>query len=130
MTNERRQGRGVLLIGGGVGITPMRALFETLPVDGSELTLLYRTSSADEILFRDELVDIARCRGAQLIFLTGASSDPRNAITAHSLRAMVPDVAARDVYICASPRFSSAATKALTQAGLPRRQLHQEDFSF
>jgi predicted ferric reductase len=130
MTNERRQGRGVLLIGGGVGITPMRALFETLPVDGRELTLLYRASSADDILFRDELEHIARHRGAQLIFLTGSSSDPRNAITAQSLRSMVPDLASRDVYICASPRFSSAATMALTQAGLPRRQLHQEEFNF
>lgn len=130
MTKERRQGRGVLLIGGGVGITPMRALFETLPVPGRELTLLYRASSADEILFRDELEHIARHRGAQLIFLTGPASDPRNAITAQSLRTIVPDLAARDVYICASPRFSSAATMALTQAGLPRRQLHQEEFNF
>jgi predicted ferric reductase len=130
MTKERRQGRGVLLIGGGVGITPMRALFETLPVDGRELTLLYRASSAEEILFRDELEHIARHRGAQLIFLTGSSSDPRNAITAQSLRTMVPDLASRDVYICASPRFSSAATMALTQAGLPRRQLHHEEFNF
>jgi predicted ferric reductase len=130
MTNERRQGRGVLLIGGGVGITPMRALFETLPVPGTELTLLYRASSADEVLFREELEHIARHRGAQLIFLTGSASDPRNAITAPSLRAMVPDLAARDVYICASPRFSAAAAVALTQAGLPRRQLHQEDFNF
>jgi predicted ferric reductase len=130
MTKERRQGRGVLLIGGGVGITPMRALFETLPVPGSELTLLYRASSADEILFRDELEHIARARDAQLIFLTGPASDPRNAITGQSLKTMVPDIAARDVYLCASPRFSSAVTTALTQAGLPRRQLHHEEFNF
>ncbi|MDN3935620.1 ferredoxin reductase family protein [Arthrobacter sp. YD4] len=130
MTNERRQGRGVLLIGGGVGITPMRALFETLAADGSELTLLYRASSIEEILFRDELEHIARHRGARLIFLTGPSSDPRNVITAQTLRTMVPDLAARDVYICASPRFSATATTALAQAGLPRRQLHHEEFNF
>lgn len=130
MTNERRQGRGVLLIGGGVGITPMRALFETLPVPGTTLTLLYRASSPEEILFRDELEHIAHQRGAHLIFLTGRSSDPRNAITAHSLRQLVPDLTSRDVYICASPRFSTAVTAALVQAGLPRRQLHQEEFNF
>ncbi|TQJ39326.1 putative ferric reductase [Arthrobacter sp. SLBN-112] len=130
MTNERRQGRGVLLIGGGVGITPMRALFETLPVPGPSLTLLYRASSPEEIIFRDELEHIARRRGAELIFLTGPSSEPRNALTAQNLKSMVPDLASRDVFICASPRFSSAATAALTQAGLPRRQLHQEEFNF
>ncbi|WP_210411238.1 ferric reductase-like transmembrane domain-containing protein [Pseudarthrobacter sp. NIBRBAC000502771] len=130
MTNDRRRGRGVLLIGGGVGITPMRALFETLPVPGSALTLLYRATSPEEILFRDELEHIAHQRGAQLIFLTGRSSDPRNAVTAHSLRQMVPDLTSRDVYICASQRFSTAATAGLIQAGLPRRQLHHEEFNF
>ncbi|MDQ0664488.1 ferredoxin-NADP reductase [Arthrobacter ulcerisalmonis] len=130
MTNDRRLGRGVLLIGGGVGITPMRALFETLPVPGSTLTLLYRASAPGEILFRDELEHIAQRRGAQLIFLTGRSSDPRNAITAQSLQQMVPGLASRDVYICASPRFSAALTAALIQAGLPRRQIHQEEFNF
>ncbi|MDP9890889.1 ferredoxin reductase family protein [Pseudarthrobacter enclensis] len=130
MTNERREGRGVLLIGGGVGITPMRALFETLPVHGRELTLLYRASSVEEILFRDELEHIARQRGAQLIFLTGSASDPRNAMSAQNLLAMVPDLATRDVYMCASPRLSSAVTLAVRQAGVPRRQLHHEDFSF
>jgi ferredoxin-NADP reductase len=108
----------------------MRALFETLPVPGRDLTLLYRASSADEILFRDELEHIAWQRGAQLIFLTGSSSTPKNAMSAQNLLALVPDLATRDVYICASPRFSSAATMALRQAGLPRRQLHQEDFNF
>jgi ferredoxin-NADP reductase len=108
----------------------MRALFETLPVPGTTLTLLYRASSPEEILFRDELEHIAHQRGAHLIFLTGRSSDPRNAITAHSLRQLVPDLTSRDVYICASPRFSTAVTAALVQAGLPRRQLHQEEFNF
>jgi predicted ferric reductase len=130
MTNQRRQGRGVLLIGGGVGITPMRALFETLPVPGKALTLLYRASSAEQILFRDELEHIAAHRGAELIFLTGSSSDPRTAMTAQNLLAVVPDLTARDVFVCASPRFSSAVRTALAQAGLPRRHLHEEEFSF
>jgi ferredoxin-NADP reductase len=74
----------------------MRALFETLPAPGRELTLLYRASSAEEILFREELEHIAWQRGAQLIFLTGSASDPRNAMSAQNLLALVPDLATRD----------------------------------
>jgi ferredoxin-NADP reductase len=42
----------------------------------------------------------------------------------------VPDVARRDVFLCASPRFSAAARDALTQAGVPRLRVHQEEFVF
>jgi predicted ferric reductase len=42
MTAHRRTRPSVLLIAGGVGITPMRALFETFDMDGGRLTLLYR----------------------------------------------------------------------------------------
>lgn len=43
ITADRRRRRDVLLIAGGVGITPMRALFESIPLrDGEDLLLLYR----------------------------------------------------------------------------------------
>jgi predicted ferric reductase len=130
MTERRRSGTGVLLVAGGVGITPMRALFETVHEHGSRLTLLYRAPSKDEVLFRDELVSIAKDRGAELIVITGSSSDPRRALSAANLRRWVPDVARRDVFICASPRFSAAAHAALAEAGVPRRRVHQEEFVF
>jgi len=130
MTERRRSGRGVLLVAGGVGITPMRSLFETLPVDGGALTLLYRASSPDEILFRDELETIAARRGARLVYVIGRSSDPATAITPESLAAAVPGIADRDVYMCASPRFSSAMRSTLALAGVPKGRVHQEDFAF
>lgn len=130
MTERRRRGRGVLLVAGGVGITPMRSLFETLRPDEGGLTLLYRASTADEILFRAELEMLAAQRGAQLVYVIGKSSDPATAITPQTLAAAVPEVAARDVYICASPRFSAAVRETLAQVGVPKSRIHQEDFAF
>jgi ferredoxin-NADP reductase len=37
MTADRRTRCDVLLIAGGVGITPMRALFETIPVTSATI---------------------------------------------------------------------------------------------
>lgn len=130
MTEQRRIGAGVLLLAGGVGVTPMRALFESMEVPGARLTLLYRASSPTEVLFGEELQQIAALRGAQLILITGPSSDPANALSGANLVRWVPDVARRDVFLCASPRFAVAAHKALHRAGVPKSQIHQEVFVF
>jgi predicted ferric reductase len=129
MTERRRTRHGVLLIAGGVGITPMRTLFETVAISGP-LTLLYRASTPADLLFRDELERIAETRGAQLIYLVGPSADPVNAITAQNLTRLVPDIRHRDVYLCAAPGLSTAARAALEDAGVPRRHVHQEEFAF
>jgi predicted ferric reductase len=128
ITAERRTRRDVLLIAGGVGITPMRALFETMPlVPGQDLLLLYRARSRDEILFRAELEQISRCRGARLNYLLGDQLGP---LTPDLLRYLVPNLADRDVYLCGSPRLAGAVRKSLRSAGLPDRQLHEERFDF
>lgn len=130
MTQRRRTRHGLLLIAGGVGITPMRTLFETMAYTGGPLTLLYRAPTMDDVLFRSELELIAETRRAHLIYMIGSSKEPWNAMTPENLTRLVPDLARRDVYICAGPALSHAAVAALRQAGLPRRNLHREEFAF
>lgn len=130
LTGQRRTQRAVLLIAGGIGITPMRALFETLDVADGQLTLLYRASTGRDIIFRDELDTIARRRGARVIYLVGPSSEPANALTPATLGAMIPGLPEHDVYLCASPGLAAIVRAALRGAGLPRRQLHEEVFGF
>lgn len=108
----------------------MRALFESLDLDGGRLTLVYRASNPGDVVFRAELEHIARARGAQLVWMISPSSRPENTMTAATLRRLIPDVAHRDVYLCASPGLSAAVRAALRNAGLPRRHLHEEAFAF
>jgi predicted ferric reductase len=128
MTAARRTRRDVLLVAGGVGITPLRALFETLPLeDDQDLMLVYRARCREEIVFRAELDQLAELRRARVVYLLG--EDP-SLVSAASLTRLVPGLAARDVYLCGPPGLSGAVRRSLAEAGLPRSQLHEERFSF
>ena len=61
LTAARRRRPQVLLVGGGVGISPLRALFETLP---GQVTLVYMARRDEELILRGELDAIALMRGA------------------------------------------------------------------
>src|SRR3954463_6124225 len=128
VTSARRTQHDVLLIAGGVGITPMRALFESMPLGpGEDLLLLYRARSAEELIFRAELDEIARRRGARVHYLLGP--DPY-CLSAPALLALVPDLNQRDVYLCGPAGMADAVRNSLCQAGLPTESLYEERFAF
>ncbi|MGW2644535.1 ferredoxin reductase family protein [Streptomyces sp. NPDC001393] len=125
MTADRATSHHSLLIAAGVGITPLRALFETLP---GEVTLLYRARSAEDLALGGELEAIARWRGAQVLYALNGPRGERPAITADSLRATFPGLAGHDVYICGPHGFAQDVYQALRAAGVPDRRIHHESF--
>ncbi len=128
LTAQRRRNPKVLLIAGGIGITPLRALFESLPVQPGQLTLIYRCRAEADLTFRGELDELARNRGATVIYLVGRRADRGCRLDSRSLAALVPDLTEHDVYVCAPPALITAVTSALRQAGVPARQIHRESF--
>jgi predicted ferric reductase len=131
MTAARRSRRKVLLIAGGVGITPLRALFQTLPAAPGDLTLLYRASEEQDVVFRRELESLAAERGARLRIIVGRRADlDGDPLSATALQTNIPDVAEHDVYVCGPSGMTAAATQALRTAGVPRRNIHHESFEF
>jgi predicted ferric reductase len=121
-------GRGVLLLAGGVGITPLRAMFATLP---GRVTLIYRASSEQEIMFRDELDAIAAARGATVYYLVGSRAEiGGDPLSPKMLRSLVPGLDRDEVYVCGPPGMTAAAVEALRAAGVPRRRIHYESFEF
>jgi predicted ferric reductase len=130
ITSRRRRRTRVLLIAGGVGIMPMRALFEVIDLPGKDITLVYRVSREQDLVLKDELDEIAERSGARVVYLVGPSSDAANDMSAHALRRIVGNLSDHDVYLCASPRLASRVRDSLMDSGLPRHQLHEERFSF
>ncbi|MFF2514388.1 ferric reductase-like transmembrane domain-containing protein [Streptomyces sp. NPDC058086] len=129
-TAAHRRSPKVLLLAAGVGITPLRALFETLPAAAGDLTLLYRASHSKDILFRSELEAIAAERGARLQFLVGRRSKVGELLTAENLKTIIPDLARHDVFLCGPESMTATAVAALRSAGVPRSRIHFESFAF
>ncbi|HYN48238.1 MAG TPA: ferric reductase-like transmembrane domain-containing protein [Candidatus Nanopelagicales bacterium] len=132
LTGARRTRPKVLLVAGGVGITPLRALLEALPGRPGDLALVYRAPRPEEVVFRGELDAIARARGATLHYLVGRRGDleiGRDPLGPDRLAALVPDVRDRDVYLCGPLSLMDAAERSLRRLGVPASQIHLERFS-
>ncbi|MET9605445.1 ferredoxin reductase family protein [Streptomyces sp. NPDC006512] len=130
LTAARRTRTKVLLIAGGVGITPMRALFETLPGGPGDVTLLYRAGAEEQLVLRAELEAIAAERQAGLHYLLGPSGAAYDPLAPQALTGLVPDLAEHDVYLCGPPGMAEATRAALLRAGVPAGRVHSECFSF
>jgi predicted ferric reductase len=128
-TASQRTRDDTLLVAGGVGITPIRAMLEE--ATGSVIVLYRVRTMADAVLI-GELEALARARGAQLHVLTGrtgAGSPPNSPFEPHNLIATVPDIANRDVFVCGPPTMTSAVIRSLRALKVPRLQVHAEKFS-
>ena len=131
LTAAVRRRRKVLLIAGGVGITPLRALFQAIPAGRGDLGLIYRVSRDSDVVFRRELEHLAGERDAKLWIITGRRTElGEDPLAPGALLANIPDLAQHDVYLCGPPGMTAAVTRALRAARVPRRQVHHESFEF
>ncbi|MER7968334.1 MULTISPECIES: ferredoxin reductase family protein [unclassified Streptomyces] len=128
LTAQRRSRGKVLLVAGGVGITPMRALFETLPGAAGDITLLYRANTTQDLALWDELAAIAEDRGARLMYAVNSPDGERPDISADRLRQKLPDIEQHDVFMCGPAGFAQSVYEALRGAGVPARRIHHESF--
>ncbi|HKS98633.1 MAG TPA: ferric reductase-like transmembrane domain-containing protein, partial [Rugosimonospora sp.] len=128
-TAARRTCERALLIAGGSGIAPIRALLDRLP-GGS--VLIYRAKGPEQLVFREELDRLAGQRGVCVHYVLGPRSEPavRQVFTPTGLTQLVPDVDRRDVYLCGPPGMVESAVATLRRLRVPPRQIHLDPFEF
>lgn len=127
-TERARRRAKVLLVAGGIGITPVRALLERM--DG-DVVAIYRVLRREDVVFAGELAELERRRGVTVHYVVGDHDAPggRHLLSPEHLRTLVPDLAERDVYLCGPPAMTSVTERRLRAAGVPRRRLHVERFA-
>lgn len=62
--------------------------------------------------------------------MIGARRDVGEPLTSDNLKRYVPDLAQHDVFLCGPDAMTASAVSALRAAGVPRRRIHHESFTF
>jgi predicted ferric reductase len=128
----------VVMIGAGIGITPLRALLESTPFAPGNATVLLRGHSEQELYLGAEILELCEDRGARLFHLTGprvqwdaTSWLPEDAVRAgYNLASYAPDIADSDVYICGPGPWARNVISAARAAGVGTDQIHHERFDW
>jgi predicted ferric reductase len=129
---ERPSNPKVLLIAGGIGITPIRPLAQEMARDGFDVQLLYRAHDQGQVVFKKELDLIAAQHGVRVTYLLTETASRRVEREAwfrpESLTRLVPDIVDRVVYICGPMGMMRSVLTSLEQLGVPSDQIRQEVF--
>jgi predicted ferric reductase len=125
-----------LMVAGGIGITPIRALIESLAAAGRDIVLLYSVKTANDLVFASELrVLTARCH-----FILSRDTESteagatdvgheRGRIDLRMLARLVPDVQDREVFICGPQPMMKTVAAALGALQVRESSIHYEQFA-
>ena len=129
---ERPALRKVLLIAGGIGITPIRPLAEEMARDGFDVRILYRAHGQGDLVFKQELDSLADRQVLRLDYLLtedGARKRPRDSwFRADALAKLVPEIKERVVYVCGPVAMTASVVSSLHKLGVPPDQIRTEAF--
>ncbi len=124
----------VLLIAGGIGITPIRSLAEEMAGAGRDVVLIYGNRNSETLVFRSELEELAARAGGRLRLVNVMSDDPawpgeKGRVDRERIARLVPDLSGRDVYLCGPPLMMKGVRAALAGLGVPATRIHHERFA-
>jgi predicted ferric reductase len=126
-TKHVAPGRKVLLVGAGVGVTPIRAMLEDLE-PGVSADVIVRASTPADLVLHDELRDLVGRRNGALHEMVG----PRADVPLHAdvVRRLVPDIAERSVFLCGPEGFVKSFITVARALGVTPHRIHHEQFAF
>ena len=119
----------VVMIGGGVGITPIRALMDEFK-NGVQMDVIYRASKNEDLVLKEELDYLQANSGGtiRVHYLVGSRKD--HPMDAAALQKLAPRVADSDIYICGPGPLVETVKKAAEDLGVPKNRFHDEAFAF
>jgi len=125
-TKNQVKHKNVVLIAGGIGITPVRSLLEELSKDLSkDVTLIYSVKEENEAVFKDELSSLHKKNKIHyhLSNMDGHLSEDK-------LRNIILNPTQTDVFICGPGPMTKNIIKILRKQGVNKKRIHFERFSF
>ncbi len=126
----------IVLIGGGVGVTPLMSVVRGLIDIGwdNEIYFLLSCRTREEFIFREEL-NYLQDRNPNLRLVVTFSDEAediqgfhRGRITKELIANSVPGIAGQRVHMCGPPPMADALKEMLTELGVPPVEIHFEAF--
>lgn len=127
--------RGVLLIAGGIGVTPCMSILRTAADRGERrrYVFLYGSRDEDQIIFGGALEELAERLDLAVVHVLSEPSDgwtgERGFISTDLLDRHLPDDLRKwEFFTCGPPPMAAAASRALDELGIPKECVHIEQF--
>ncbi|MBT2393587.1 FAD-binding oxidoreductase [Streptomyces maoxianensis] len=122
----------LLLVAGGSGIAPMRAIWRAARPHGTPVRLVYSARTADRVIFADELRSPDGPETTVHLTRERAAGFEYGRLRADQLSALLSSGGVREprllVYVCGPTAFVEDAARELTDAGLDADLLRTERF--
>ncbi len=134
-TLPRDGSKKLVLVAGGIGITPIRSMIRYL-VDMNErrpITLLYSAKTADDLAYRDVFDEAERSLGMKVVYtLTGEApagwQGERGRIDGEMIRRHIPDYQERLFYISGTHAMVGHVKKVLHDMGVEKKNVKTDFF--
>jgi len=119
----------VVLIGGGIGVTPVRALLDEFK-NSVHIDFIYRASHVEDLALKAELDQIAAQSGGLTNIHYMVGSRREHPMDAAHLLSVVPGIRESDIYICGPKALVAAVIGAADDLGMSPDRVHHEEFEF
>lgn len=126
----------IVLIGGGVGITPLMSVIRALTDRGwaQDIYLLYACRTSEEFVFREELERLQRRHANLHVVATMTRAEgtawmgPTGRLSKELIEQTVPDLPTRMVHLCGPPTMMDAIRAILRDLGVLEDRIRTEAF--
>ncbi len=130
-TRKSARRKKFLFIAGGIGITPIRALFEEAGLRGEDAVLLYNNRAQKDVIFKEELEVLSGTHHSVHYVM---SEDPdwkgiSGKITMPLIETLVKDFKEREIYLCGPGKMMTSLRDALREKEVAPLNIHFELFS-
>lgn len=131
-----KEADSIVLVSGGVGITPMMCILRYLTDCGfpGEIFFLHGARTAQDIIFREELAYLKKRHANVRVVVTIEDYEDAawTGLTGHVSKEMiaqsVPGIARRRVHVCGPPGMIAAVKATLLDLGVPGDKIKTEAF--
>jgi predicted ferric reductase len=126
-TADRASRDRILLIAGGAGIGPLRALAEELVSRGARPVLLYRAHSAADLPL---LAELQAMPGLTVVPVVGRRTElGYDPLDVETMSRFIPDLHDWEAFICGPEGMAARAETTLRSLRMPGRFIHREELS-